>query len=209
MEDTLQAHLDRVYGATSSEQLTEAYNRWAATYDRDMEEDLGWGGPEEAARALARHAPADGPVLDVGCGTGLVGRALRAAGFARVVAADLSEGMLEVARGRGVYEALHRVEAASPLPFADSTFAAVVAVGVLTQGHAAPACLRDWVRVTRSGGHVAFTLRPDLADSLGYRGVADALQAEGAWDPVEETADLTGFRRLQSRPYRVWVYRVH
>lgn len=204
--DNLQAHLARVYEAASPQQLEEAYDRWAASYDHDMENDLVWGGPTECANALAGRAPSDARILDVGAGTGMVGAALREVGFTHIEAADLSERMLDRARQRGIYQALHRVHADRALPFDDGSFGAAIAVGVLTQGHAPPDALRDWVRVVRSGGFIAFTLRPDLADSLGYREMFETLEAEQRWTPVFESADLTGFVRLQSKPYRVYVF---
>lgn len=207
-DDSLQAHLGRVYGAASPAELTEAYDRWAARYDSDMNDDLGWGGPVEAAQALVGRVDADGPVLDFGAGTGLVGQALHDLGFRHITAVDLSREMLVRARDRGVYAALDQVDADQPLPYADAAFAAVVAVGVLTQAHAPPEALREWVRVTRPGGCIAFTLRPDLADEAGYDPVARDLEGEGKWERVFESPDLKGFRRLQSKPYRVRVYRV-
>jgi len=208
MQITLDAHLARVYGAKSPQELAEAYDLWAESYDRDMLEDLGWGGPEAAATVLAAHAATDAPVLDVGAGTGLAGESLRKHGFAQIFAADLSERMVALARARGVYAAVHHVSPGA-LPFGDGEFGSVVAVGVLTQGHAGPESLAEWVRITRPGGHIAFTLRPDLHEQLGYRHAAAVLEIEKKWSLLQETEDQPGFRRLQSKPYRVWVYRVN
>lgn len=207
-DDSLQAHLGRVYSAASPTELAEAYDRWAVRYDSDMTDDLGWGGPVEAAKALDGRVAADAPVLDFGAGTGLVGQALDHLGFRRIVAADLSRAMLARARARGVYEALHQIDAGAPLPFADGAFVAVVAVGVLTQAHAPPEAMREWVRVTRPGGFIVFTLRPDLAEEMGYDPMTRDLEREGRWERVSESPDLEGFRRLQSKPYRVRVYQV-
>lgn len=134
-----------------------------------------------------------------GAGTGLVGRALAAQGFTHLHAADLSPGMLDVAQRRGVYRELHHV-GAGPLPFAPASFDAVVAVGVLTEGHAPPEAPGEWLPVVRPGGLVVFSLRPDL---VAWRTALHGLP----WTPVWESEDLPGFRRLQSRPYRIFVYR--
>lgn len=193
-------HLQRVYGATTPFELAQAYDGWAGSYDHDMEDDLGWGAPAEAAAALARHLDArDAPVLDLGAGTGLVGGALAGVGFTHLHAADLSAGMLQVARRRGVYREVHHLEP-GPLPFPDGYFDALVAVGVLTEGHAPPEAVAGWLPVVRPGGLVVFSLRPDLE---AWRAAMDTLP----WTPVWESEDLPGFRRLQSRPYRIHVYR--
>src|SRR5436189_4290030 len=57
-------------------------------------------------------------VLDVGCGTGRLGAAMRGAGFT-VVGVDVSAGMLSHARRRNVAAVCASVDR---LPFADSTF---------------------------------------------------------------------------------------
>jgi SAM-dependent methyltransferase len=77
-------------------------------------------------RALGRaleDVPPGGLVLDAPCGTGVLGRALRARGL-RVVGLDISAAMLEVARGRG---GLGHVRAdLDRLPWRDRSFDAVV-----------------------------------------------------------------------------------
>jgi SAM-dependent methyltransferase len=84
----------------------------------------GLTGPEAMYAPLARSLVAAAPVppagrlvLDLGAGTGVAGRAALAAGARRVVAADLSEGMLR--RGRGGTPV---VADAVALPFRDGRF---------------------------------------------------------------------------------------
>ena len=60
------------------------------------------------------------------------------------------------------------------------------------------------VRVTRPGGHVAFTLRPDVYENNGFREVQDELAASGKWT-LEPLASLP-----KGEPdvlFQVWVYR--
>lgn len=73
----------------------------------------GWGSHPLArllrARVLAlcgAEFPDEGRVLDLGCGPGLDASALDALGY-RVTAIDASEGMVQVARGRGVAARRH------------------------------------------------------------------------------------------------------
>ena len=75
-----------------------------AGYDAAAEEWADGPGPmyEQLARVLVAAAPVppnDRRALDLGAGTGVAGRAALAAGARRVVAVDLSEGMLR--RGGG------------------------------------------------------------------------------------------------------------
>lgn len=94
--------------------------------------------------------PLDGRlVLDLGCGKGRFAAHLRDRG-ARVVGLDLSAAMLDRATG------LDRVRAsARRLPFADSTFHAVVAIEVLEHVGAIGPILDEARRVLEPGGRLA------------------------------------------------------
>jgi len=88
-------------------------------------------------------------VLDVGAGTGVVGRAALAAGAAEVVAADLAVGLLRQARlpGAGMPALQPLVAEAAALPFRDGSFALVAAGFSLTHVGNLSAALRESRRV--------------------------------------------------------------
>lgn len=99
------------HGATP-ERAPDAYIRTlfdqhAERFDEILVERLGYRVPWAMRRMLDAHAP--GPyarLLDLGCGTGLVGEAL--SGLAgHMTGVDLSEGMLDRAFDRGVYDELY------------------------------------------------------------------------------------------------------
>jgi SAM-dependent methyltransferase len=87
----------------------EGYDRWAATYEDTVEDsmdlallerlDVGWADVGAAA--------------DLGCGTGRTGSWLAGRGVGEIDGVDLSPGMLEAARARGVYRSLREAEVAS------------------------------------------------------------------------------------------------
>lgn len=87
-------------------------------------------------------------VLEVGCGTGLVLQ--RIAQFARTAKGiDLSPGMLEKARARG----LDVVEgSATDLPFEDESFDVTCSFKVLAHVREIDKALSEMARVTRRGG---------------------------------------------------------
>lgn len=102
-------------------------------------------------------------MLDVGCGTGAL--ALAAAQRwpeLRVDAADLSAGMLAVAArtlaaGGEAGGRVHLAHApADRLPFADGVFDVVVSAFVLQLVPSRPRALREFRRVLRAGGRLAF-----------------------------------------------------
>ncbi|MCC6142577.1 MAG: class I SAM-dependent methyltransferase [Candidatus Hydrogenedentes bacterium] len=207
-ESELQQRLSAVYNANSDEDLAQAYDAWAQTYDVDLVQKLHWNAPERTADRLAQHAPVSARVLDVGCGTGLVGEALAALGFRNIDGLDLAPGMLAAAQAKGIYAHFHQMALGPVVDLADDAYDAVIAVGVFTEGHAKPDALPELVRATRPGGHIAFSLRPDVWADLGFRDMQEALVRHGRWVLAEETDFQEGFSAVQTRPYKIWVYRV-
>jgi SAM-dependent methyltransferase len=121
-----------------------------------------------------------GPVLDIGCGTGLTGLALHALGARVIDGVDLSEVSLAAAQSRGIYRNLQRHNFnESSLPFADDSYIAAECVGVLSYAHDPRSLIVDACRVVQSGGTVVFSQRSDLWAEHNLAGVLDDLCTEG------------------------------
>jgi SAM-dependent methyltransferase len=96
------------------------------------------------------------------------------------------------------------------LAFPTGAFDAVISVGVLTLGHALAGSLDELVRVTRPGGHIVFTLRPDVYETGGFKEKHAALEAEGKWQLVETSERFQTLPKGEPDVYhQVWVYRVN
>lgn len=170
--------------STDSQETAAYYDAWAGNYDQTLAQ-WNYQSPTIIATMLKQEVPPDGHVLDAGCGTGLSGRALRAAGFRRLTGIDISQASLDVAAQAGVYERLLQVNMQQvPLPLETGEFAAAQCVGVLTYVPDTAAVLREFCRIVRPGGLVAFTQREDLFKARGVAGVMQTLADEGAWTPV-------------------------
>lgn len=134
--------LDKAYGARDADATRQLYDDWSGSYDAEVGEN-GYATPARCAAALRAHLddPA-APVLDFGCGTGLSGAALAAAGFTTVDGVDLSADMLKQAGEKDLYRALRQIEADAPLPHSPGDYAAIAAIGVIGAG-AAPISVFD------------------------------------------------------------------
>ena len=201
--------LRAAYASRNNQELERQYDQWAKTYDTDIQQEYGWPAPRLIAEMFARHVPKSARVLDAGAGTGLTGRALSRLGYRSVIAIDLSRGMLAEARKSKVYRELHRMVMGEPLDFPDDSFDAVVSVGAMTIGHAPPSSLNELVRVTKPGGHIVFTLRPDVYESGGFREIHEALEIEGKWRLVEVGDEFQAIPKNEPDVhFQFWVYRV-
>jgi SAM-dependent methyltransferase len=123
---------------------------------------------EEALRVVATLEPAD--VLEVGCGPGELSERLRRELGADVVAIDLSERMVELARGRGVDARVGDVQA---LLFDDASFDCVLAAWMLYHVADVDLALAEIRRVLRPGGHLVAVTNGEehLAEARAVGGV--------------------------------------
>lgn len=177
-------HLAAVYAAGSTEEVARGYDAWAETYEADMAK-AGYRHPAVCLALLARHLPRGAaPVLDAGCGTGLLGGWLGLVGYAEVDGLDLSDGMLAVAGRKRCYRTLRRLALGSPLPFADGAYAAIVSAGVFTTGHVGAEALDELARICRPGGILVVTVKLTIwQDGFADRAAAVGFALAEAGDP--------------------------
>src|SRR2546427_4420819 len=112
--------------------------------------------------------PADAAVLEIGCGTGNYIRGLAESRSELVYAGfDLSEAMLQEARGWGSKVTFVRGDAAKESPFPSQSFAAAFAVDVIHHIGDLPRFFTEAHRVLLPGGHLAIVT--DSEDTLKRR----------------------------------------
>ena len=204
-----QRRLAAAYNLDSREQLLEQYDSWATQYDADLAAS-GYRMPPVVAGLIVRHIPDTSvPILDAGSGTGLLGEALHVLGYSNLTALDISEGMLKVATRKGIYRETRQMALGEHLDFPTHNFDGVVAMGVLTVGHAPPSSLDELVRITIPGGVIIFSMLHQEPVESDFRREQEELERRGIWRLVEDTP------YFQSLPYgepdvyhKAYVYRV-
>ncbi len=171
------------------------YDAWAAHYDADVAETVGWRAPAAAAALAARHIPKAARILDAGAGTGLVGAALAARGYRDLVAADLSHRMLVRAEAKGVYREHHKADLTKPLGFPDASFDALLSIG--TSGYLQGLVFAEFARVVRPGGHIVFLVGDGTYEAGGFAAAIAALEAQGALEHLEAGPEFAAVPRSQ------------
>ncbi len=179
----------KVYEARDSRELADGYDAWASDYEGDVS-SFGYKIPAVVAGLAGRYLDRGNKLLDAGAGTGVLGEILHLLGYTDLTGIDLSEGMLEKAREKSVYESLQRMMLGERLDFPDDAFDATLSSGVFTTGHAPPESLREIVRVTRPDGHVIFSVRREAYLEGGFEEEQDSLEREGRWRMVEKTGEF-------------------
>lgn len=174
-KDKLDARLSRVYRNRGDKQAL--YDDWAATYDRDLLDELGYVADVEACRRLIAMVPdRSARILDAGCGTGLVGRRLQQAGYHDVHGSDYAPKMLQQAHATGAYRSLAQHDLTLPVE-TDKLYDAAVSVGVFAFSLPSAEHLVNITVGLKPGGYALVTVNGK------------------AWRDVDWPAKLEGFDR--------------
>ena len=165
------------YAVETPDDNRNLYARWADSYESVFIRENAYRYHLGVAGALlASVTPSDGPVLDVGCGTGLVGEALRLDHRcpSPLDGLDLSPEMLEqagtksTASGEAVYSSLHVGDLTAVLPLVGNAYGAVVSCGTFTHGHVGPDAFDELYRIARPGALFAIGINPDHFTAHGF-----------------------------------------
>ncbi len=168
--------LERAYALGSLDEVKALYRDWAATYDQDFAASGGFRMPGLVADAYVAMAGRS-PVLDVGCGTGLVADCLPG-GF-DIHGVDISAEMLRVARAKERYIALFELDLTQGLPFKDGVYNGLVSSGTFTHGHVGPEILVELFRCLAPGASCAIGTNATYMEATGFREVLDVHVAAG------------------------------
>ena len=205
---TKQNRVQWIYSSGNNQELLERYDQWAKDYDADLEQEHDYRGPQLTTKFFTRYVPKEARILDAGAGTGLMGEALAKLGYHDLVAMDLSQGMLDEAHRKNVYQELHQMVMGDPLDFVTDSFDAVVSVGVFTAAHAPASSFDELVRITRIGGYIIFTLSTEAYENSGFKEKLMTLESEGKWNFVERSESQLLTTGGAGVYHQVWVYQV-
>lgn len=172
---TQQAKLDHMRAAndgTSAPQdqhgmAVGIFDTFAENYDAQLAK-IKNNGPSMVYTALVELGLPKTPtrrILDAGCGTGLCAGFLRE--YAKeVVGADLSTGMLEKAREKGLYDFLSRTDLSIPATYPEGQFDMIVCADVLVYFGSLKTVFDNLLHHLTPGGWLLLTVETELEDDL-------------------------------------------
>jgi len=171
----------------TAEGAVTLYDEWADGYDAALK-SWDYPVPTRVAETLAELGdPLSASVVGVGCGTGLSGEALRAAGYTgSLTGIDISQKSLDLVRESKptVYNQLHVGNLDLPLDQLHAgPYDAFIAVGVFSYVEGFEVLFPQVVSHLKQGGLLVFSHNASYweEDHRGCRSTSEALQARGVW----------------------------
>lgn len=166
----------------NDEKIKFVYEEWAQNYDSDNDHLLGTVSQPQCVKLVAKELEdKNAEMIDIGCGTGLVGEHLKAFGFKNFDGIDISEKMLEIAKTRG-YRKLLLGSLNKDLPIYNNTYDVTFCVGVFTHGHVKSDRVSELLRITKPGGLICFTVNEGVYEEYGFKNTIYQYEKEKKWD---------------------------
>ena len=180
-----QVGLDKVYGVEGPEENKALYAKWAETYESGFVVDSDYVYHRQVAEVFCEgFAQFAQPVLDVGCGTGLVGAELARLGVSVVDGIDLSPEMLAEAGakthdGRPLYRQLIEADLTASMALADNAYAGVVSAGAFTHGILRPEAISELLRAAGPGARFALGINSAHFEEFAFDNWLEQRQFDG------------------------------
>jgi len=157
--------LSAVYSRTEDKE--QQYDEWAATYENDLLDDLGYVAFREAGEIFMAVVPDKNyRILDVACGTGLAGEYLKQHGYRNIDGADLSTEMMAIAGQRDVYQSTWQHDFTQSATL-DDLYDAVLCVGMFSYAVPKISDMHNVVNCVKPGGVCVITVNGAAWRDLG------------------------------------------
>ncbi|XP_070376872.1 methyltransferase-like protein 27 [Dermacentor albipictus] len=154
--------VDFVVDDRTADETRAIYNSWANNYEEDMALQK-YKAPSIMAHFINQELQVkkDALILDVGCGTGLLGVQLKNLGYSYMDALDYSEEMMSEAKKKNLYQRhfLEKVSKNKKLPLRDGEYDVVALCGCLMPGHIMPDALPEVARLLKPNGRLMWVHR--------------------------------------------------
>ncbi|KAL3187669.1 hypothetical protein MRX96_024705 [Rhipicephalus microplus] len=154
--------VDFVVDDRTPKETRAIYNSWAPNYEEDMTMQK-YEAPGLMAHFFKEELQVkkDASILDVGCGTGLLGVQLKNLGYSTMDALDYSEEMMSEAKKKSIYKRhfLEKVAKNNKLTIKDADYDVVTLCGSLMSGHIMPDALPEVARLVKPNGRLVWINR--------------------------------------------------
>jgi len=153
---------------TEKSQVIRFYDEWSSKYEEDLVMVGNYSGHTKCVEAfLELGLNRSVSILDLACGTGLLGEEIVKYGFVNIDGLDASLQMLGQARNKDIFKEhiLAVVHGVGSLPIVDDAYDVIMSSNGFAPGQIYPEALDEIVRILRPGGYFIFTMRDGLPEA--------------------------------------------
>jgi len=138
--------------------VKDLFDEYAGNFDTHLLEHLQYKSPWELREQLCRYHPRKvESILDLGCGTGLVGSAFRGL-YSKIDGVDVSIAMIEQCKATKLYSNLHNDEVENFLNENTNLYDLVTCADVLIYFGSLDSLFKSICRALKSRGYFSFTV---------------------------------------------------
>ena len=174
--------LAKVSGKNAKVDSKLLYDEWANDYDNDLINEYGYIAPKltvDKFKALVLKKNLK--IIDVGCGTGLVGQALYENGYKNIDGYDISPEMLKIAKQSKFYKELKQIDLNDKPTNLSETYDVLICVGSFGYGALEPIAIRHLIGLVKSGGLLFIFMNAEPFKSQNYQKYISKLETQSLW----------------------------
>ena len=174
--------LAKVSGKNAKVDSKLLYDEWANDYDNDLINEYGYIAPKltvDKFKALVLKKNLK--IIDVGCGTGLVGQALYENGYKNIDGYDISPEMLKIAKQSKFYKELKQIDLNDKPTNLSETYDVLICVGSFGYGALEPIAIRHLIGLVKSGGLLFIFMNAEPFKSQNYQKYIFTLEIQSLW----------------------------
>lgn len=169
-------------GLKSTAEAKSHYDQWAPSYDAELNKVYGYIGSSIIANTFGKdQIPRSFSILDVGCGTGLIGEELKKRGFLNLYGADFSENMLQEAGKKDVYRRLIRADFCKKTNILDGVYDTIIAVDCFGRGQCTAGSLNELIRIVRRSGLIYALVETEYFEDANFSAAIADLERRERW----------------------------
>ncbi|XP_052079522.1 uncharacterized protein LOC127717767 [Mytilus californianus] len=149
-------------GNPTQEERIKEYDDFCSTYEQVLGEE-GWQSPYVCAETIGSYITENRDkveILDLGVGTGLVGKRLHELGFRTFDGIDPSQGMLTLAKQKDIYRNLYcQLFTSEPTNIKEGSYDAICTSGAFGKGDIPEDSVYEMIRLGKPGCIICFVWR--------------------------------------------------
>ena len=174
--------LSKVSGKNHAVDPKKLYDNWANEYEEELINCYGYIAHEITTNKFnAIIANKNIQIMDVGCGTGLVGKELKKLGYLNIDGCDISPKMLEEAKKTNAYQGLIELDLNQEIINGLKRYDALISVGCFGYGSLNIKSLLNLIKLVNTNGVIFIFMNAQPFISENYQKYISLFVKKGLW----------------------------